>query len=168
MAALILFNYLLQSTVLQSIQILGVTPDTAVILIVGYGIMRNDVEGAVFGFFAGLAHDLFGGYFIGLYAMLGMLTGYVCGKPFRDFFHNIYFLSFFMVAAATLVYQLLFYIASFMFLGHLELGHYFQTIIFPKTIYTAVLAIPVYFILYAVNSRLERYERSGRGFFKKG
>jgi rod shape-determining protein MreD len=76
----------LQSTVLQSVAILGTTPDTALIFIVSYGIMRGDIEGALFGFACGLMHDIFGSNYIGLYAMLGMLTGFRMRQAFQGFF----------------------------------------------------------------------------------
>ncbi|MDR1664859.1 MAG: rod shape-determining protein MreD [Clostridiales bacterium] len=166
MSLLILINFVLQSTLFQSFAILGVIPDTALILIVSAGILRGDIEGAIFGFFAGLVHDLFGGYYIGLYAMLGFLTGYVSGKPFRDFFHDNYFLPFFMVVAAAAAHQFLFYCCGFLFTGKIDMLYYVRSIILPKTNYTASLAIPVYSLMHAINARIERYERSRRSLFK--
>lgn len=167
MGLLILFDYVLESTALGTVAILGVKPDTMLVFIVSYGILRGDVEGAIFGFFAGLTHDLFGGYFVGLYAMLGMLTGYVCGKPFRDFFHDNYFLPFFVVIMAMVSYQFLFYCASFLFTGKVDFLYYARTVILPKTIYTASVSIPLYSLLYATNARIERYENDRRSLFKE-
>lgn len=163
---LILLDYVLQSTVLQSVAVLGVKPDTALIFIVSYGILRGDVEGAIFGFFAGLTYDLFGGYCIGLYALLGMLTGYICGKPFKNFFHDNYFLPFFVVVAATVCYQFLFYCCSFLFMAQIDFPYYARTIILPKTIYTASVAIPFYSLAHALNARIERFENNRRSLFE--
>ena len=163
MAAIIFVNYLLQTTLFRSIEILGAVPDTALVIIVSYAILRNDVEGAIFGFFAGLAHDLMGGYYIGLYAMLGMLTGYFSGKPFKDFFHHIHFLTFFVVLIASVGYQLFYFFIIFLFQGNINLSYYMRAIIMPKTIYTAVAAIPVYSLLYVINGRIERRELAQRG-----
>ena len=167
MAALIIFNYVLQSTVLVRVAILGVNPDTAIILIVSYGILRGDIEGAIFGFFAGLTHDLFGGHFIGLYAMLGMLTGFVAGKPFKDYFKDNYFLPFMIVVGATLSYQVLIFFTSFLFRGRLDFWFYFSTIIFPKTIYTASIAIPLYSLMFVINNKIEDFEYKRRNLFKE-
>lgn len=164
-AALILLNYVFQSTVLVQAAILGVAPDTAIIFIVSYGILRGDVEGAIFGFFAGLVHDVFGGHFIGLYAMLGMFTGYVAGKPFKDYFKDNYFLPFMIVVIATLSYQMMFFFASFLFRGWLDFWFYFWAIIFPKTIYTASVAIPLYSLMFVINSKIEDYEDDRRSLF---
>jgi len=167
MTLLILLNYVLQSTVLVRTAILGVNPDTAIIFIVSYGILRGDVEGAIFGFFAGLTHDLFGGHFVGLYAMLGMLVGYAAGKPFKDYFKDNYFLPFMIVIAATLSYQIMFFFTSFLFRGRLDFWFYFTSIIIPKTIYTASLAIPLYSLMFVINSKIEEYENNRRNLFKE-
>ncbi|MCL2388131.1 MAG: rod shape-determining protein MreD [Defluviitaleaceae bacterium] len=155
---LVLVNFTVQSTLLPHFAILGVTPDTALVFIVSYAILRGDIEGAIFGFFVGLVHDFLGGMFVGLFALLGFLTGYVCGKPFRDFFKDNYFLPFFVVVGVCLVYQFLLYVTSIMFLGQLDFWFYLRTIILPKTIYTASLSVPLYSLLHLINSRIERFE----------
>jgi rod shape-determining protein MreD len=145
---------------------MNVTPDTGLIFIVSYGIMRGDIEGAIFGFACGLMHDMFGGFYIGLYAMLGMLVGYVSGKPFKDFFHDNYFLPFFVVVFATVAYQLMFYFTSILFTGDVDLMYYARVIILPKTIFTASLSFPLYALLFAINGRIEHYEYNRRSLFK--
>ena len=167
MAALILFNYVLQSTVLVRFSILGVNPDTAIIFIVSYGILRGDVEGAIFGFFTGLTHDIFGAHFIGLNALLGMFTGYIAGKPFKDYFKDNYFLPFMIVVAATFSYQVMIFFTSFLIRGRLDFWFYFTNIIMPKTIYTAAVALPLYSLMFVFNSKIEDYEHNRRNFFKK-
>jgi len=158
MAALILVNFVFQSTLFPHFAIMEVTPDTALIFIVSYAILRGDIEGAIFGFAAGLVQDIMGGLFVGLFALLGFLTGYVCGKPFRDFFKDNYFLPFFVVVGISLIYQFVVYVSSIMIFGQLEFSFYFRTIILPKTIYTASLTVPLYAFLHFLNFRIERRE----------
>lgn len=155
MAALILINFALQTALFPHFAIMGVTPDTALVFIVGYAILRGDIEGALFGFFAGLVQDISGGLFIGMFALLGFLAGYICGKPFRDFFKDNYFLPFFVVVAVSLVHQLAVYVSSIMIFGQLDFWFYFRTIILPKTIYTASLSVPLYALLHFINTRIE-------------
>jgi len=171
MAVLILFNFVLQSTVLTRLNVFGVQPDTAIIFIVGYGIMRGDVEGAIFGFFAGLAHDIFGNNFIGMYAMLGMLIGYFAGKPLKDFLHTNHIMPFFMIIVGTFAYQFaLFLLYAFIFLtmdrAHpIDLWRHFGSIILPTTVYTALFAMPLYRFLFWVNKKIEYYEGGRSRFF---
>ena len=167
MASLIILSYVLQSTVLVHVAVLGINPDIAIIFIVSYGILRGDVEGAIFGFFSGLTHDLFGANFVGLYAMLGMFTGYVAGKPFKEYFKDNYFLPFIVVVVATLTYHVTFFFTSFLLRGRFDFGFYFASIIFPKTIYTASVSIPLYSLMFVINSKIEDYENDRRSLFKE-
>jgi len=168
MTALILINFTIQATLFPHLAILGVTPDTALVLIVSYGILRGEIEGAVFGFFTGLVHDMIGGMVIGVFALLGFLTGYVCGKPFKDFFKDNYFLPFVVVLGVSVVYQFMLYVTTVLFTGQFAFFHYFTTIIVPKTIYTASLSIPVYSLLHFINARIERREDFSRDVFNLG
>ena len=164
---IVLANFVLQTTLFPQIAILGVTPDTALVLIVSYAILRGEVEGALFGLFTGLVQDISSGFFIGIFALLGFVTGYVCGKPFKDFFKDNYFLPFAIVVAASLVYQFALYVTTVMFTGQLEFFHYFRTIILPKTIYTASLSIPLYSLLHLINARLKRHEAKFQSMFRE-
>ncbi|MCL1877729.1 MAG: rod shape-determining protein MreD [Defluviitaleaceae bacterium] len=156
-ALVILINFILQATLFPHIAIMSVTPDTAMVFIVSYAILRGEIEGAIFGFASGLVQDVLGGVVIGFFALLGFLTGYLCGKPFRDFFKDNFFLPFLIVIAAAFVYQFAIYVATVMF-SHADFWFYFRTVIFPKTIYTASMSVPVYVFVHLVNGRLERFE----------
>lgn len=160
MAVLIFVNFILQATLFSHLAIFGVTPDTGLILIVSYAILRGDIEGAIFGFCAGLVQDALGGTVIGFFALLGFLTGYICGKPFREFFKDNYFLPFFVVVGVSLVYQIVLYIGNILIFGQLEFWFYFRIIILPKTIYTALLSVPLYALLHFINVQVERLEES--------
>ena len=165
--AFIIVNFVMQTSVLSHMAIFGVTPDTALIFIVSYGVLRGDVEGAIFGFFAGLMQDIFFGGPIGMFALFGLLIGYISGKPFKDFFKDNYFLPFFIVLIAILFQQFMIYISSFLLHGHLNLALYARTIILPTTIYTVSLAIPLYSLLHFINGRVEIFESSRRNLFEK-
>ena len=167
MGVVILINFVLQTSILPHIAIFGVTPDTALVFIVGYGVLRGDVEGAIFGFSAGMLQDIFSGGPIGMFALFGLLIGYMSGKPFRDFFKDNYILPFFIVLIAVLFQQFMIYISSFLLLGHLNLALYARTIILPTAIYTASLSIPLYSLLHFINARVERFEADRRNLFEK-
>lgn len=162
---LILTSFILQSTVFPYIEVIGVKPNTALIIIVSYGILRGDVEGAVVGFFSGLLQDIFFGDIIGLYAMLGMLTGFISGKPFKDFFRENDLLPLLVVAIAAMVYEFSIFLTTHLLLGRIDIWHYFRTIILPSAVYTAVLTIPLYRLMYFINGRLERGEKLRRKLF---
>jgi len=166
LTVIILVNYVFQTTFWPQLAILGVTPDTGIILIVSYGMLRGEIEGALFGLGVGLLMDMFGGVYFGAYILLGFVIGYVSGKPFRDFFKDNYFLPFFIVVAAVIFYQFALYVINFLFHGHLDFFYYIGAIILPKTVYTAALAIPLYSLFYFINKRVEAFEHKRRNLFE--
>jgi len=167
LVALVLVNFVLQTTLFPELAVLGVTPDTALVLIVSYAILRREIEGALFGMFVGFVQDAGSGMFIGVFALLGFVTGYVCGKPFKTFFKDNYFLPFAIVVFASLTHQFALYTFTILFTGQIEFWHYARTIILPKTVYTASLSIPLYWLLHFVNVRVERHERRFRSWLGK-
>lgn len=160
MALVIYVNFLLQTTLFKYISIFGVKPVTVLLIVISYAILRGDVEGALVGFFAGLLQDIFFMPYIGLCALLCALTGYFCGKPFKDFFRENYMLPVLLTLVSVSVYECVFYFINFSLQG--RLFYYFRSLILPETIYTMLLAIPVYRIIYGVNRRLEAREEKHR------
>ena len=162
---IVCINLVLQSTIFEYIQIGGIKPNLALIIIIAYAVLRGDIEGAILGFFSGLLQDMFSGRVIGVHALLGTLTGYFCGKPFKDFYHENYMLPLLLTIVFVFSYETLFYFMSFLFLGKIEFIYFIRKIIAPTTIYTAILCIPMYRLMYVINSKLEQHENLKRKRF---
>ena len=158
MTLLVLFNFVLQTTLFKYIEIFGVIPDTMIILVVCYAVLRGDIEGSIFGFFAGLLVDLTYPQHIGFFALQGALVGYFCGKVYRDFYQENYLIPLLLTFAAMIFCGLTFYILNFLLLARTEFFRYVYLIIIPETIYTMVLALPLYRLLYSINRRVEKFE----------
>jgi len=165
LGAVLLINFILQTTIFEYIAVLGIKPNTAIVLIVCYSILRGDFEGAIFGFFTGLLQDLFFGKYIGLYALLGLLTGFVCGKPFKNFYRENYLLPLLLTAFSVIGYEFLFYATNFLFRAKVDWLYYLCRVILPEAVYTGLFSIPLYRLFYIVNSRLEKAERHARKLF---
>jgi rod shape-determining protein MreD len=165
MAFILTVNFALQTTLFKYIEILGVKPDTALVIVVSYGILRGDVEGALAGFLSGLLQDIYFGPCIGLYALLQMLAGYFAGKPFKDFYKENYLLPLPLCAGAAFASQCAIYFAGFLFRGKLDLPFYFRMIMLPGSVYTIIVTIPVYASMYWVNTKLESAEKLNRKLF---
>jgi len=158
-------NLVLTSTVLRGIRVYGIQPDTTVLLIVSYAVLRGDIEGALAGFFAGLIQDIFFGGIIGVSALLGFILGYVCGKPFKDFFPENDFLPLILSGLGVLFFNIGFYFFTYLFIGETDFLFYFRRKIFPVFVYSLIVAIPVYRMVYIVNSKLDKVEKTHRRFF---
>ncbi|MCL1923984.1 MAG: rod shape-determining protein MreD [Defluviitaleaceae bacterium] len=164
--SLIIFvNFILQSTLFQNISIFGITPNTAIIIIVAFAIMRQELEGAIIGFFVGLLQDIFFGNVIGLTALVYMFIGFLSGKPFKEFYLENYILPIILVGVFTIFYNFLYYVTNFLFRARLDIMLYFRTIILPETIYNIAVTLPLYISLYQINKLIEKRENEKRRMF---
>lgn len=165
MGSLLYGTFLVQTTVLRYAAIFGVTPLLTMLLVITYAILRGDVEGSILGFFAGILQDIFFMDYLGLYAALFAVTGYLSGKPFKDFFRGSFILPVILTFVAMIGYALVFYFINFALLGRLL--DYFRTVMLPETLYTMLLAVPIYRLMFALNKRMERYEKKDKNVFKR-
>ena len=161
----IFINFILQSTLFDYIRIGAIKPNTALVIIVCYAILRGDVEGSIMGFFTGLLQDMFFGNVIGLNALLYAIIGYFCGKPFKNFYNENFMLPITLVAFSSAFYEFGFYFFTFLFRGRIDILQYFWAIILPGTVYAIILSVPIYRLVYGINGLLEEREKRRRKLF---
>ena len=164
---IVLLNFILQSTWFSYISLFDTIPNTALIIVVTYAMLRGDVEGAILGFCAGFLADIFFGRAIGVSALLLMFTGYFAGKPFKDFFKENYIAPIILVAIASVGYEFMFYVLNFLLMGRTGFLRYLGQIILPVTVYNLVVCVFIYRMIYGINHVLEVREDKKRGFMKK-
>ena len=104
-AVLVYLVLLLQTTMLESVRLFGVKPNLFLLLIVAVAILRGDVEGAVLGFFMGLAQDMSGGRYFGFYALLGMYLGFAIGSANKRMYKENYLVVIFFTLVSTVFYE---------------------------------------------------------------
>ncbi len=162
---ILIINLVLQSTLFQGFAIRGILPNTAIIIIVSFALLRGSFEGAMIGFFSGLLQDLFFGTTLGYFSLLGLCCGYFVGIAHRDFYRENYLIPLTLCAVVTFVYELLIYLSSFLFRGNLNFFYYLNNLMLPETVYTSVLSILIYRLLYGINEFIEGKERYKRKLF---
>lgn len=162
LAFLILAAFLLQTTVFQYFQIASVTPNLLLILTSAFGLMRGKKEGLMVGFFSGLMIDLFYGSLFGFYALLYMYIGYLNGFFCKVFYDDDIKVHIVLVAASDLVYSLLTYVLQFLLRVRLHFFDYLAHIILPEMVYTVVLSILLYRLLFIINRKLTENEMEGQ------
>lgn len=155
----VVINFVLQTTLLQYIQIRGILPNTAIIMIVSYALLRGSTEGAIVGLCSGLLQDMFFGTSIGYFALLNMLTGYLAGRSHHNFYRENYLMPLMLCTMAVFLYESTIYFTSFLFRGQLNFFYYLGRMILPETVYTAILTVLIYRILFMVNEWLELKEK---------
>lgn len=158
---LILFSFLLQSTVFRSVSFAGIVPNLMIILTASFGFMRGEREGLIIGFICGLLSDIFYGDFLGFYALILMYIGYLNGKFNRLFFPEDIKLPLGLIVVSDLSYGMICYILLFLLRGKFNFPFYFMNVILPETIYTIVVTCILYPLILFLNEKLENRERRG-------
>lgn len=161
---ILLISNVLQSTVFDMIRIRGISPNFNVMIIVSFALLRGSKEGSIIGFFTGLITDMLFSTSRGYLAIIGACLGYFCGKFNKDFYRENLILPFMLTFISTIMYGFAVSL-SFLLRGKINYIHFIRNIIVPEVIYTIILSIIVYQLMYIVNEKIERNEKTKRNIF---
>ena len=155
-ALMILISFLLQSTVFKALAIGSISPNLLVVLTSSFGFMRGKKEGLWVGFFCGLLEDIFYGRLLGMHAVMYMYIGYVNGYFNRIFYGEDIKLPIFLISVSELAYGLGSYAVMVHMRSRFAFFYYLSRIILPELVYTVILTLVFYRIIYSVNRNLEK------------
>ena len=155
-ALMILISFLLQSTVFKALAIGSISPNLLVVLTSSFGFMRGKKEGLWVGFFCGLLEDIFYGRLLGMHAVMYMYIGYANGYFNRIFYGEDIKLPIFLISVSELAYGLGTYAVMFLMRSRFAFFYYLTRIILPELVYTVILTLVFYRIIYSVNRNLEK------------
>lgn len=159
--------FLLQFTLIEKIQIGNAVPNICLILIVSIAYFNGSSYGAVFGFIIGLLYDIFFGTFLGFYSLLYVLIGYLIGffnKTFFDLNFDLKLPAIF-ICVSGFIYNLVTYVCFYLLNGDLNFKYYLINLIIPEIIYTLVVGIIIYRLLFLIDQKLSLDERKADGYF---
>lgn len=159
MAVMILFCFLLQTTLFRSLAFAGIGPNLLIVLTSAFGFMRGEKEGLLIGFFSGLLCDIFFADMLGFYALVYMYIGFLNGKFSKIFYPEDIKLPLALITVSDLSCGMVCYVLLFLLRGRLNFLFYLRTVILPETVYTIVVTCLLYPLALFVNDRLEGFER---------
>ena len=105
---LLLIVALLQTTVMPHLVVWGVFANLPLLMVVSWGLLRGAREGAVWGFVAGVAVDLFSGAPFGAATLSLMAAGFLLGLGSTTAFRAHFALPLVAMFLATVVHGLCF------------------------------------------------------------
>ena len=156
---IIFVNFILQTTLVPLLAIQGIFPNTALIIVTSYALLRGSKEGAIIGGCCGLLMDIFFNKMIGFYTLLYLAMGLLFGRSQKTFYRENYILPVIFCAVSTVLYQAVLYITGFVFRGEGNLLFFLFSVLVPELVYTAVVTILIYRILFGINEWLELKEK---------
>ncbi len=161
----ILACFILQTTVFQTLSIGSIVPNLLLIATISFGFIRGKITGIWTGFFCGILKDLFYGNLLGFYALVYLCIGYGAGCCTKIFYDEEIRVSMFLVAAGDLIYGLAVYGFQFLMRGRIEIFFYLRRIIIPEAIYTVLITVILYKLLFILNKKLTELEMKERDSF---
>lgn len=165
MVLLVLISFFIQSAVFPAIAIGSIKPNLLLVLTVSFALMRGRGEGMFVGFFCGILTDLFYGSLLGVHALIYVLIGYINGHCYRIFYDDDIKMPVVLSIASDFSYGIVIYLFQFLLRGRISFPFYLGRIIIPEIIYTALLTLVIYRILFKLNRKLERSEQRGVNSF---
>lgn len=150
----ILLSFLLQTTVFRWFELAGTLPNFLLILTVSHGFLGGRKRGLMVGIGCGLLIDLMYGDIIGISAIILMTIGYFNGYFRKIFTKTDKVIPIILIGFSQFVYFLLYYIVNFLLRGKLNVFYYFITIGLPEIVYTTIVAILFYRIIYFIDIKI--------------
>lgn len=109
------------------------------------------------GFFGGLLIDVMNGGVIGFTALLYLYAGFLNGVFHKEYNKEQLLLPIGLVAFCDVSYGFLFYVIRFLLRNRLNFGYYMTHTILPEMVYTVLITIFTYVIVYYINRKLDFY-----------
>lgn len=167
LSLLVFILFILQHTLLNVIKLGNVTPNICLVLVITIAYCNGSGYGAVFGFIMGFIYDVFFGTFLGFESMLYVLIGYLTGllhETFFDFNFNLKIPSL-LFGIGCFIHNIVYYFFFYLLNGDLNFTIYLKQLIIPETIYTIVLGLIIYRLLFLIDQKLSLDERKADGYF---
>ncbi len=141
---LLIVFYLFQTTIFGNMDIAGIKPNIVIILVVFTAYRYGKIPGMFMGVFTGLLFDFTEGSYIGYYALLYLVIGYLVGFCSKLYNNDSILVPLGLVGLSDFFLNFLIFVTGFLLRNRLDLPYYLVRIILPEFIYTIVVSAPIY------------------------
>ncbi|MBO5033853.1 MAG: rod shape-determining protein MreD [Lachnospiraceae bacterium] len=155
----ILIGFVLQTTLFQTLNFGGISPNILIIITASYGFMYDKKCGMVVGFLCGLLMDIFYGNVLGFYALIYLYIGAANGAFHSIFYQDDIKLPLVLILASDLIYSFTCYVLLYLLRGRFDILFYLKTIILPEIVYTIFVTIFLYPCILLLNRTIDDTER---------
>lgn len=154
MFVMIIVCFLLQTTIFPHLQLLHTMPNLLVVLSATSGFMYGRKFGMFTGFFCGLLSDCIYGNVIGISIIIFVAIGYINGMANKLYFKDDLSIPITAIALSDLMYGILYFVCFFLLRGRFTVFQYFAGVMVPEAVYTVVLGIVIYKLIYWLEEKL--------------
>ncbi len=152
----IIFLYVFQCTFFKgALSFAGIAPNLILMFACIVGFMRGKKSGMIVGFFGGLLIDIMNGGIIGFTSLLYVFAGYFNGLYYKEYTKEQLLLPISLVALCDFMYGFIFYFIRFVMRNRLHFSFYLEHVIIPEMVYTVLVTIFAYLVVYFINRKLD-------------
>ncbi len=157
--ALMILAFTVQTCIFPLIPFFSASPNLLLIMTFSLGFIYGKDSGMLYGFFAGILLDLFGGGSFGFYSLLFIYIGYLNGIFAQYYYEDYITLPMVLAIGNELAYNLYIYIFQFLIRKRLDFLYYLENIIIPEIIFTVVTTLLIYRLFLFISRKLEEMEQ---------
>lgn len=144
---IIIINFILQTTIVPYFGILGIVPNTSLIIVVIIAILNGKRVGAISGLIIGLLQDVMFTMPIGINPFIYFFAGHFIGMTENKLSRESILLPISMTILSTIGYHIFYYLFTF-FLGYeISIVKIMKDIVIVETIYNTLLSIVLFKLL---------------------
>ncbi len=144
LSIVVLINFLLQSSILPYISVLGVVPNTALIIIICVALYKGRYYGGFVGLVIGIVQDIVFSPVIGVNAFIYFFAGYLVGLVENKLTKENILIPILFSILGTIYYNFSYYIFMFFLSRDIPFLSFAKDILIIETIYNGILSIPIY------------------------
>lgn len=148
LVAMIVGNFILQSTIFQYFRIGGILPNTALLIVVTMSILYGRKKGVATGVLAGLLQDLFFGKAIGINVLIYASIGYIIGGVENKVFKDNYITPFLFIVTATIYYHSIYFVFMHFLRQSVSYISVLKSVVMVEIIYNLIIGIIFYRLMY--------------------
>lgn len=141
-------NFIFQTTLLQYFSVLGVVPNTTLVLIVLFSFFYPEKYGSYFGLIFGFIQDILFGNIIGISAVMYFTTALIVYEIKEYIFKDTLLSPILLMILMSLYYHLGYWMLSMLFGINIGLINIFKEFVIIEMLYNTIVAVILYKILY--------------------
>lgn len=144
LALTVLLNFYLQSSILPYIGVLGVVPNTAILIIVAVSLLKGRFYGGFTGVAIGLVQDIVFSPVIGVNAFIYFFAGYAVGLVENKFTKDNVLIPLLFSIFGIVYYNFSYYVFMFFLSQDIPFLSFAKDMLLVEIIYSSILSIPVF------------------------
>lgn len=138
----LLLVIVLQSTILNGIELLHITPNIVLVFVVCYSMYAEPVKAVILAIVAGLVTDILQVHHVGLTALMFMFISVTLSVICSDYIRSNLFTVMVAVVASTLVFESLYGILVYVLFNKMTLGYMLKVVAF-ETLYNVIESLVI-------------------------